>query len=266
MWHKLWSMGPVTFHPFDILTILTHPCLPDGVAECPMFSLAATMLGVDTDLWRPAPPRATPPGPGATPMLSWCCLDWGWPLGADVSDTVSSSLSPVLTLGLLALPGLCLPGLWPPWPRWWPLLCWEGLSWPPETPGGCVWSPVSPASSPLSTMRLGHEDESLASTLCLSWSGGQRSPSLIRWIESWISASWHISASAIENVVRNVEFRLLKWLWFVWCNAILEVLTIPIMKSSCLCTHEQRERARMGRCALRARYLGRNKGPLFQYS
>lgn len=69
-----------------------------------MFSLAATMLGVDTDLWRPAPP----PGPGATPMLSWWCLGCLW--GADVSDTVvSSSLSPVLTLGLRARPGLCLP-------------------------------------------------------------------------------------------------------------------------------------------------------------
>ena len=102
-------MGLVTFHPPLTFYGVTHPCLPDGVAECPMFSLAATMLGVDTDLWRPAPPRATPPGPGATPMLSWC-----WPLGADVSDTVSSSLSPVLTLGLLGLPGLCLPGLWPP--------------------------------------------------------------------------------------------------------------------------------------------------------
>ena len=201
---------------------LTYPVL-FGVLLSAWWALCWTMLGVDTDLCRLVSwPGVSPAGPTATPMLltgpwPWWCGSLAW------SDTVSSSLSPVLTLGLLARPPLPPAGLLPrppaPPPDLWPpglcLVC-TGVSSAP-------WPMVSP-SSPLSTARLGHEDDNLkrrtfnylvpisdsrsmlvfritntnlASTLCLSAPGwAERSPSRIRWMESWMSASWHISASA----------------------------------------------------------------------
>ena len=64
------------------------------------------------------------------------------------------------------------------------------------------------SSSPLSTTRLGQEEDRRASTDCLSPTTS--SPSLILWMESWISASWQISDSKHKC---HEYWRLYDFIW-----------------------------------------------------
>ena len=156
--------GPIQVH----LDLVALACC---VANSPW-----AMLGVDTDLWR-APPDptglpSTPPCASIIPSPIIClepgwCWWWLWPPPPPALTSPlpsSSSLSPVLSLGLLTRPLLAAARRCPPLPvaRWPAFPCP-----PPPRPRLRGVSRVSP-SAPDSIAREGQEEESLDSTACFS--------------------------------------------------------------------------------------------------
>ena len=156
--------GPIQTH----LDLVALACC---VANSPW-----AMLGVDTDLWR-APPDptglpSTPPCASSIPSPIIClepgwCWWWLWcwpPPPPPHALTSSSSLSPVLSLGLLTRPLLAAARRCPPLP----VARWPAFPWGPfPRPLLRGVSRVSP-SAPDSIAREGHEEESLDSTACFS--------------------------------------------------------------------------------------------------